>query len=164
MQRSNRECQMEQIRLSNFGPFVTEFDTLVISKHRTLWPWGKFTGMSASVHLRLDLKIFNLIKTTSFYYVHIIKRVDFLFLKAAHIASTLKRMETRRCQKHTYAVPILVESQGAVPRVQVHSYDRALTEPRRELHFVSFVLEQTFKQTKTAYLLQLLTTKDKIKL
>lgn len=66
-------------------------------------------------------------------------------------------------KKHTYAVPILVESQGAVPRVQVHSYDWALTEPRRELHFVSFVLEQTFKQTQTACLLQLLALTGKIK-
>lgn len=41
---------------------------------------------------------------------------------------------------------ILVEGQGAVPGVQVHSNDGALAEPRGELHFVPFVLEVTFKQ------------------
>lgn len=43
----------------------------------------------------------------------------------------------------TYAVPILVEGQGAVPGVQVHSYDGALAKPRGELHFVPFVLKMT---------------------
>ena len=43
-------------------------------------------------------------------------------------------------------MPILVEGQGAVPGVQVHSNDGALAEPRGELHFVPFVLEVTFKQ------------------
>ncbi len=52
-------------------------------------------------------------------------------------------------ETHTYAVPILVKGQGAVPGVQVHSYDGALTKARGELHFVSFVLEETFKQMHT---------------
>lgn len=41
---------------------------------------------------------------------------------------------------------ILVEGQGAMPGVQVHAYNGALAKPRGELHFVSFVLEVTFKQ------------------
>lgn len=44
----------------------------------------------------------------------------------------------------TYAASILVEGQGAVPGVQVHSYDGALAKPGRELHFVPFVLEKSF--------------------
>lgn len=50
---------------------------------------------------------------------------------------------------HTYAVPVLVEGEGAVPGVQVHADDGALPEPRGELHFVSFVLKVTWKQIKT---------------
>lgn len=61
-------------------------------------------------------------------------------------------METQRCQKPTYAVAVLVESQGAVPHIQMYSDDRALTEPRREFHFVPFVLEQTFKTHKNRLL------------
>lgn len=38
---------------------------------------------------------------------------------------------------------ILVEGQGAVPGVQVHSYDGALAKLRREVHFLPFVLEMT---------------------
>lgn len=46
---------------------------------------------------------------------------------------------------HTYAVPVLVEGEGTMPRIEVHANDRALTKPRREFQFVPFVLQQTFK-------------------
>lgn len=50
------------------------------------------------------------------------------------------------CGSDTYTVPILVEGQGTMPGVQVHSYDGALAKPRGELHFVPFVLELSFEQ------------------
>lgn len=68
------------------------------------------------------------------------------------IVPIFEHMGTQRCHKPTYAVAVLVEGQGAVPRVQMHADDRALTEPRGELHFVPFVLEQTFEHTKTDYI------------
>lgn len=46
----------------------------------------------------------------------------------------------------TYAVPILVKGQGAMPGVEVHSNDGALSKTRGELHFVPLVLEETFEQ------------------
>lgn len=49
---------------------------------------------------------------------------------------------------HTYTISVLVKSEGAMPGVQVNSYDGALTKASGELHFIPFVLEVTFKHTK----------------
>lgn len=46
-------------------------------------------------------------------------------------------------RSHTNAVAILVEGQGAVPGVQVHSYDGALAKLRGKVHFVPIVLKIT---------------------
>jgi len=66
-------------------------------------------------------------------------------------------------KKHTYAVAILVEGQGAMPCVQVHSYDRALAKARGELHFVPFVLEQTFKHKQISVKLLIIKGKESLK-
>lgn len=42
----------------------------------------------------------------------------------------------------TYTLAILEESKCAVPRVQMHSNDGPLSKPGREVHLVSFMMQQ----------------------
>lgn len=46
----------------------------------------------------------------------------------------------------TYALPILEEGKRAVPRVQMDPDDGPLAKAGREVHLVSFVVQQTWKQ------------------
>lgn len=45
----------------------------------------------------------------------------------------------------TYTLAILEESKCAVPRVQMDSNDGALSKPGREVHLVSFMMQQAWK-------------------
>lgn len=48
----------------------------------------------------------------------------------------------------TYTFTILKESERSVPRVQMDSDDGSLAKPRGEVHFVSFMMQQTWQKAE----------------